>query len=181
MGRQQRRQIVSRVSGFPPVTGLEPRVLILGSMPGVASLEQTQYYAHPRNAYWRIMGELFGAGPELQYVDRLDTLIACRIALWDVLASCDRPGSLDSNIRGATARPNDFAALFADRPSIGHVFFNGKTAAAMFRRKVLPELDESRGRAYTTLPSTSPAMASLTFAQKLEQWTAVRAVLNQDS
>lgn len=172
---------MSRVSGFPPVSGPEPRVLILGSMPGVASLEQTQYYAHPRNAYWRIMGELFGAGPELQYVDRLDVLVARRIALWDVLRSCDRPGSLDANIRGATARPNDFAALFDDRPSIGHVFFNGKTAAAMFRRKVLPDLDESQQRAYTTLPSTSPAMAALSFEQKLEQWSAVRAVLDLDS
>ncbi|MGI9343756.1 MAG: DNA-deoxyinosine glycosylase [Gammaproteobacteria bacterium] len=175
---------MSRVSGFPPITGPEPRVLILGSMPGVASLEQTQYYAHPRNAYWRIMGELFDAGPELKYGDRLDVLVARGIALWDVLESCDRPGSLDSNIRGATARPNDFAALFADRPSIGHVFFNGKTAAAMFRRKVLPELpdgDESEQRAYATLPSTSPAMAALSFEQKLEQWSAVRAVLEPDS
>lgn len=172
---------MNRVSGFPPVVGPKPRVLILGSMPGVASLAQRQYYAHPRNAYWRIMGDLFDAGPELPYQERLEVLKARGIALWDVLESCVRPGSLDSSISDDTASANDFGTLFVRHPTIRHVFFNGGKAAGVFRRDVLPALGGAVDLVLATLPSTSPAHASRTYAQKLRAWSAVRSVLDQET
>ena len=169
---------MSQVSGFPPVVGSNPRVLILGSMPGKASLEQQQYYAHPRNAYWPIMGALFDAGPELPYAERLRRLTDSGIVLWDVLESCFRPGSLDSSIDDTSTRPNDFASLFARHRRIRHIFFNGQKAANLFRRKVLPGLPDSAGElALRTLPSTSPAHASRSYAEKLQAWSIVREVL----
>jgi hypoxanthine-DNA glycosylase len=170
---------MSRVSGFPPVVGSRPRVLILGSMPSVASLEHRQYYAHPRNAYWRIMGDLFDAGPERPYRHRLEALKERGIALWDVLESCVRPGSLDSNICDHTASTNDFGELFVRHPTIRHVFFNGGKAASVFRRDVLPELGDRFDLILGTLPSTSPAHASRTYAQKLRAWSMIRRALDQ--
>lgn len=169
---------MSQVSSFAPVVGRDPRVLILGSMPGTASLEQSEYYAHPRNAYWPIMRDLFGAGPELSYDDRLRRLIECKIALWDVLESCFRPGSLDSNIADQTVSPNDFVTLFAESPTIRYVFFNGRKAADVFRRRVMPDLEEGGQRlVFRTLPSTSPAHASRSYEQKLHEWRMVKEAL----
>ena len=111
---------------FPPVVSAGCRVLILGSMPGEASLRAGQYYAHPRNAFWPIMGRLCGAGPDLAYPQRLERLLAAGIGLWDVLQSCVRAGSLDSAIRDEVA--NDLPALFAAYPRIDRVFFNGAKA-----------------------------------------------------
>jgi hypoxanthine-DNA glycosylase len=158
--------------GFPPVCAPDARVLILGSMPGMASLEAVQYYAFPRNAFWRIMGELFGAGPELDYRARLEQLIASRIALWDVIAECSRPGSLDSSIAEDNLVTNDFGAFFARQPAITRVAFNGQTAARLFRQRVRPGLE--REFEYLTLPSTSPAHASRRYQQKLEAWSVLR-------
>ncbi len=165
----------SRISGFPPVVGSRPRVLILGSMPGVASLASQQYYALSRNAFWPIMEKLFGAGFDLAYQDRLDTLMANGIALWDVLDSCVRPGSLDASIDTRSAAANDFNRLFADCPTISQVFFNGKKAAEMFRRRVLPILEPRAAKScFATLPSTSPAHAALSFDAKLAAWSIIR-------
>jgi len=149
-------------------------------MPGKASLERQQYYAHPRNVYWPIMGELFGAGLDLPYAERLHRLTDCGIVLWDVLASCFRPGSLDSSIAESSVQPNDFAALFVTHDSIRHVFFNGRKAAEVFRRKVLPDLgDIIDSIELLTLPSTSPAHASRSYAEKLREWSIVRDVLRR--
>ncbi len=112
-----------RISGFPPVVGNRPRILILGSMPGVASLGAQEYYALARNAFWPIMGELFGAHFEMAYQQRLDVLTNGRVALWDVLGSCVRPGSLDSSIDDHSVATNNFSQLFADHPTINQVFF----------------------------------------------------------
>ncbi|HET7675502.1 MAG TPA: DNA-deoxyinosine glycosylase [Gammaproteobacteria bacterium] len=150
------------------------RVLILGSMPGVESLRRQQYYAHPRNAFWDIMNELFGAGRELAYVRRLARLRARGIALWDVAQQCFRPGSLDARIQTASVVANDFPALFARCPHIHSVFFNGRTAENLYHRLVWPQLTQPQQMLdYTALPSTSPANASLNKAQKLAQWRAV--------
>src|ERR1700685_3002213 len=113
---------MSRVESFPPIASEMSRVLILGSMPGTASLKAGQYYAHPRNGFWRIMGELFGAGPLLPYEQRVARLEQAGVALWDSLQSCVRPGSLDASITEEDT--NDFAAFFAKYPRIGHVYFN---------------------------------------------------------
>src|SRR5215467_5997853 len=122
---------MSRVQSFPPIVSQQSKLLILGSMPGEASLKAGQYYAHPRNAFWHIMGELFGAGPSLPYEERVERLQSVGVALWDTRQFCSRPGSLDASITEDV--PNNFSALFAKYPNITHVFFNGRKAEAAFR------------------------------------------------
>lgn len=135
-------------------------------MPGAASLAAGQYYAHPRNAFWPIMGELIGAGPDKPYANRTVLLRANHTALWDVLQNCTRPGSLDSNI--ADEVPNDFAAFFAAHPRIERVALNGG-AAFKFFRKYAAHLAPA-GAAIVQLPSTSPAHAARSFAEKCKLW-----------
>ncbi len=160
--------------GFPPVADTRARVLILGSLPGRKSLQMREYYAQPYNAFWRVMGALFGAGPELDYAARLAQLRRRGIAVWDVLAAGEREGSLDSAIVPATILVNDFNEFFAQHGGIRAVCFNGNTAANLYRRKVLSRLDAAAAALPThVLPSTSPAYASLRFEQKLERWSAV--------
>lgn len=160
--------------GFPPVADEQARVLVLGSLPGRRSLEQRQYYAQPHNAFWGIMERLCGAAPSLPYAERLQRLNASGIALWDVLAAGDRPGSLDSSIVAANMVVNDFAAFFARQQRIRLVCFNGRKAEEVFRRRVACELPKLGAKiVFELLPSTSPAFASLTFRQKLERWSAV--------
>ena len=163
------------LQGFAPVVGKHARVLILGSMPGAASLRAAQYYAHPRNQFWPIMGELVGADPGLPYAQRLDRLTAAGIALWDVFARCEREGSLDARIRDDTAVANAFAGFFASQPTIRTVLLNGGKAEQSFRRIVLPTLSDHELHC-VRLPSTSPAHASLRADQKRLAWReALRA------
>ena len=157
------------IHSFEPVTGKDARVLVLGSMPGLKSLQAQQYYAHPQNRFWPFMGELVGADPALPYPERCDRLVAAGIALWDVLASCERPGSLDSAIRDATAEVNDFPRFLAAHPAIGAVLFNGAKAEGTFIRRVLPHL-AGPPMQYLRLPSTSPANASQRHDDKLAAW-----------
>lgn len=161
------------VRSFAPVAHATARVLILGSMPGTASLKMGQYYAHPRNLFWPILGELVGASPLLPYDRRIKSLKRARIALWDVLKSCAREGSLDSRIDTGSLVANDFRRFFLRHPGITHVFFNGAKAEACFRRCVLPDCDFATLQ-YRRLPSTSPANAALSYAQRLEAWRALR-------
>ncbi|MGC2458282.1 MAG: DNA-deoxyinosine glycosylase [Gallionellaceae bacterium] len=161
---------MTRIHSFAPAGNADAKVLILGSMPGRESLKQNQYYAHPLNVFWTIMGELVGAYPGLPYVERLSALKSSGIALWDVLASCKRESSQDAHIREEAA--NDFAAFFARHPHITQVFFNGAKAEQCFRKFVqgkhaLPPLQFRR------LPSTSPAHAGMRYADKLQAWRAV--------
>ncbi len=163
------------LQSFAPVSRPDAKVLLLGSMPGVRSLQQAQYYAHERNAFWPIMGELFGAIPAIAYAERLRILQSRNIALWDVLRCCERIGSLDSDIAEASMIANDFAAFFEQHPHIERVFFNGAKAEAAYKKHVLSTLvgvgDSIR---YLRLPSTSPAHAGMTFGEKLERWRIVR-------
>lgn len=173
---------IPRITGFPPVAGKFGRVLILGSMPGSASLARNEYYGLPQNAFWRIMGDLFGAGPGLPYADRLTTLTHNGVVLWDVLESCYRSGSLDSAIDGKTARTNDFEMLFREHREMTHVFFNGRKAADLFGKRVRPKIEEIMPTMnYATLPSTSPAHASMDYEQKLERWAAVKSAIDRGS
>ena len=158
------------VRSFPPVIADDARVLVLGSMPGHASLTAHRYYAHPRNLFWPIMGVLFEAGPALDYDIRLRRVQAAGIALWDVAGECVRPGSLDARIRADTLVPNDIPGLLDAHPGIRRICFNGATAEALFRRHVLPKLAPSPQ--VVRLPSTSPAHASMGFAEKLAAWRA---------
>ena len=160
-------QRMSHIHSFAPAGNADASILILGSMPGKRSLEQNQYYAHPSNAFWKIMGELVGAHPNLPYEERLCALKASHIALWDVLKTCERDSSLDSDIQNETA--NNFSSFFKRHPHITHVFFNGAKAEQSFKKFVLgkqklPPLEFHR------LPSTSPAHAGLRYADKLRAW-----------
>ena len=163
------------LEAFPPVAAPDARVLVLGSMPGVASLEAGQYYAWPHNAFWPIMGELFDAGPERAYANRLQLLMLRGVALWDVVAQCRRVGSLDAAIDPNSVNVNDFAAFYADHPDITHVFFNGRKAADLYRRHVQPSL--AAEPSVHALPSTSPAHAAMPLAEKLVRWSAVAEAL----
>lgn len=157
-----------QVRGFPPIAAPDAEILILGSMPGVASLEAGQYYAHPRNAFWPIMGALYGARPDLSYSDRVRVLARRKVAVWDVLQLCLRHGSLDADIRDEV--PNDFAAFFAAHPKIRRIGLNGGKAAASFRKYAAIHLPP--GAEAVVLPSTSPAHAALTRESKCDRWRA---------
>ncbi|CAE6850389.1 DNA-deoxyinosine glycosylase [Paraburkholderia domus] len=150
--------------GFPPVVAANTHTLILGSFPGEASLAVTQYYAHPRNQFWRLLGTVLDEPllPELSYEDRLGRVLSHGIGVWDVLAACEREGSLDVAIRNAS--PNDFASLRAHAPKLAKVCFNGKTAG-----RFAPVIGEA-GYVTLVLPSSSPANAMLSFDQKLRLW-----------
>lgn len=147
--------------------------MILGSLPGAASLAAVEYYAHPRNLFWDLMGELFGAGRDLPYGERVARLTAAGVAVWDVLHQAHRPGSMDADIHPDTLVPNDFGALFAAHPRLRTVAFNGQAAAALFRRHVMPGLPVEPHRTFVTLPSTSPAHAGRSRAEKLALWRVV--------
>lgn len=162
------------IYSFPPVSKQTARTLILGSMPGEASLQAGQYYAHPRNLFWKILGELIGARPDLPYPERLNIFTDAGFALWDVLQSCRRDGSLDVRIDPRTIRANNFADFFATHPHIDRVFFNGTMAESCFKRYVLRSLPEPVTRIhFQRLPSTSPANAGFTYAARLAAWRTI--------
>jgi len=140
-------------------------------MPGQVSLQMQRYYAHPRNAFWRIMSELVGFDVNLDYSTRLEALRAARIGLWDVLRICDRTGSLDSAIAPDSMEPNDFESLLSEYPGIDRVFLNGAKAEQVFTRLVTPRL--SSPMVFRRLPSTSPANAGVPYDDKRRAWRAV--------
>lgn len=154
---------LSLLTGFPPVLDRHTRILILGSFPGEASLAAQQYYAHPRNQFWRLLSAVLGDDlASLPYEQRLRRLLTHRIGVWDVIALCEREGSLDTAIRRAQA--NDFASLKQQSPALFRICFNGKTSG-----KYAPRFADA---AFDTLvlPSSSPANAQFSFDQKLAQW-----------
>ncbi len=157
-----------RLQGLPPVIGPGARVLVLGSMPGGESLRRAQYYAHPRNDFWRIVENVFGAARDASYDARLQSLVDQGIALWDVLGECRRKGSLDADIDPASMRTNDIAGLLASAPGIGHIAFNGALAEKVFRQRIA--WNDRADITMARLPSTSPANASLRFDDKLAAW-----------
>jgi hypoxanthine-DNA glycosylase len=160
----------ARVESFAPVVGKHPRILILGSMPGIASLEAVQYYAHPRNAFWPIMAELFDIDASADYAGRIAQISQQPVVLWDTLKRCYRPGSLDSAIARDSVESNDIPGLLQQHPQIRAVACNGATSADYFRKLVLPQLAGSAAIELLKMPSTSPANAGMSFAQKLAAW-----------
>jgi hypoxanthine-DNA glycosylase len=165
---------------FPPIARPDAEILILGSLPGQRSLELQQYYAHPQNAFWKLIAEIYGASSSLPYMQRVEVLTTNRVALWDVLAAAERPGSLDSSIVHASARANDFAAFYRAHPLIRRVYFNGRKAEELYGRFVLPGLSapdlsaDFAALRYVSMPSTSPAHAGMTFAKKLARWKKIK-------
>lgn len=157
---------MSRKHSFPHVTDANTKILILGSLPGEASLARSQYYAHPQNKFWKLMGDVIGLElVELAYESRLSVLLEHQIGLWDVIANAQRNGSLDSDIRDHTH--NDLLALIVNLPELTTIAFNGGTAAKL-GMKVLEE--HALRYRILQLPSSSPAHASLSYAQKLDIW-----------
>lgn len=162
------------VQSFPPLGHTRATRLVLGTMPGRASLLAGQYYAHPRNAFWYIIEELFGIPRELPYSRRVRELATTGLAVWDVLAACTRTTSLDSDIVPESAVPNDFGAYLARHRRIRTIYFNGGPARALFERHVAPGLNPAHqviGR--VALPSTSPTHARRSHADKLEAWRVI--------
>ena len=168
--------------GFAPISNAEAQVLILGTLPGQISLSTGEYYAHPRNGFWRIIRELFALSPDMPYREATNALASAGVALWDVCAAAHRPGSLDSSIRPASVAANDFGRFFRTHPKVKLVCFNGAKARALYRREVLPNLEEpAKSIHLETLPSTSPAHASMRYEDKRTQWSIIRAACDRPS
>ena len=161
------------VTSFAPLSRPDAQVLILGSMPGAASLRLQQYYGHPHNAFWKITGQILGFDPAGSYAQRTAALLERRVALWDVLAACVRVGSLDSSIATDSVVPNDFPDFFVRHPAVRRVCFNGAMADRVFRKQVSPHLANQRPMEVVRLPSTSPAHAGMSYAAKLAQWRVI--------
>ena len=153
------------LTGLPPIVGGNPRLLILGNMPSVMSLAAQHYYGNPQNAFWRVMGALYGLDPDGPYELRVTALVASGVAVWDVLRSCRRVGSLDSAVERDSMVANDFASFFHNHPTIERVYFNGGAAEANYRRLT----DVQAPLIYRRLPSTSPAH-TVPVATKLAAW-----------
>lgn len=147
-------------------------------MPGIKSLAAQQYYAHPQNAFWKILGDLFGADVS-DYAARCDLIRRYHLALWDVLKYCEREGSLDAAIRQDSMIVNDFTTFLKRHKAITHICLNGGTAARVFQKHVLPNLPEKIAErlTITPLPSTSPAHAGMRYAEKLAAWSVVAAAV----
>lgn len=162
------------ISGFSPIADQYARILILGSMPGEVSLQQQKYYGHERNAFWPIMLSLFNEDLELKEADydkRKLLLIENQIAVWDVLQSCCRKGSLDSAIKMDSLKTNDFDYFFTTHAAIKKVCFNGAKAEYIYIKHVLPDITQRFGYIeYVRLPSTSPAHAAMTVQKKTAVW-----------
>ncbi|MCB0941153.1 MAG: DNA-deoxyinosine glycosylase [Mycobacterium sp.] len=154
--------------GLPPIADPDARLLILGNMPSVISLGAAEYYGNPRNAFWRIAGALFGFEADEPYRRRVEVLRRNGVAVWDVLHSCRRPGSLDSAVEPASMVANNFAAFFAAHPAIDRVYFNGAAAQHNYARLVHVGADVN----YLRLPSTSPAQ-TMSYTDKLAAWRVV--------
>jgi double-stranded uracil-DNA glycosylase len=166
--------VIPPVVSFAPVLPSRAHVLVLGSLPSVASLAQQQYYAHPRNAFWPIMAELLEFDASLAYAERVEQLRRQGVALWDVCHSAQRSGSLDTAIKARGLVANDIAGLLALQPSIRCVFLNGAAAATLFRRWVEPTLaPRFASLPRWTLPSTSPANATMTVRRKVREWSKI--------
>jgi TDG/mug DNA glycosylase family protein len=159
------------VRSLAPIVGTRPHTIVLGSMPGAASLAAQQYYAHPRNAFWPIVCAILGADPRTPYAERTTLLSTHGIALWDVAAICTREASADATMRDV--QPNAIAALLASTPTLRVVCLNGTKAATLFAKLVAPQLTAAAIRSPTihALPSTSPAFAAMSFDAKLERWS----------
>ena len=166
---------MSEITGFPPVTTPDIRVLILGSMPGVRSLELHQYYGHPRNLFWPLMEELVGVPATAPYAERLSQLNAKGIGLWDSLKAAVRPGSLDSSIVPHTEVANNFPTFLADHQQLRAIAFNGKKSESAFTKHLLNagHADLFKGIALLPMPSTSPANASIPLVEKRRRWGAI--------
>lgn len=162
---------MGNIQSFKPIIDSNSKVLILGSIPGVESLNKQQYYANKRNQFWKIIFSLYELCPYETYEERIEFLKSKNIALWDVIGSCFREGSLDSNIKNEV--PNDFTSLFKKYPDIKCVFFNGNKAYETFKKEI--GFEKYGYITFHKLPSTSPAHA-VSFESKLNKWKIIKII-----
>lgn len=160
--------------GLPPIIAASSHVLVLGTLPGDESLRQGQYYAHPRNQFWRILAEIYHVPFPATYQEREALVLQQQLALWDVLQHCERPGSLDQAIRNAV--PNDFHHLFKKHRNLRAIVFNGRKAYELFEQKVMKQrpFNGIDRLPRSLMPSTSPA-ATLPLTEKIKQWSRIVA------
>ena len=164
---------IVRIHSFSPIESNNSSILILGTMPGKASLQAQQYYAHPRNTFWKIISEIIGVATVCSYEAKTSSIVTARIALWDVLKSCTREGSLDSDIDNDSIIFNDFASFFNNHSHIHRVCFNGAKAEKLYMKHIQPFVRNLSNIKYICLPSTSPANAATSFDEKLRAWKAI--------
>jgi double-stranded uracil-DNA glycosylase len=169
------------LSSMPPLRGDQPRVLILGSMPGDFSLQRGEYYAHPRNRFWRIIEDVLGIPHEAPYASRVAALSNAGIALWDVLKHCSRVGSLDSAIVHRTEVANDIAEFLLNAPDLQRIVFNGRKAGDSFRRLVEPAFPEDRPVQLVPAPSTRAANTRLSYSELVLAWREALAASDDGS
>lgn len=162
--------MADRIVSFPPIISENSKILILGSAPGVKSLEMQQYYAHPQNQFWKIMFHLFEEEYSIDYEARTALLIKNNIALWDVIDSCEREGSSDAKIRNE--KHNDILQLVTDYPSISSIFSNGQKSSKEAKKM----LGADNEIPFHVLPSTSP-LHTINFEKKLEEWEIIKNYL----
>lgn len=162
------------IHSFPPIEPKRAVILILGTMPSVRSLDQAQYYGNPQNQFWKLIFALWNLPVPRNYSERVSFLRHKNIALWDVLQSCERKGSMDSQIRSPI--PNEISALLSRHPELHAVFFNSKNAQILFNKLI--ECETRPGLVFYTLPSSSPARA-MRFEDKLSCWSVVKDTLEK--
>ena len=158
-----------RISSFPPIISKDSKILILGSIPGIKSLEMQEYYAHPQNKFWKILFELFDTEFTTEYSEKIKFLSKNKIAVWDVIDTCERSGSLDTKIKNETH--NDVEKILKEFPNIKAIFCNGKKSFKNVKKKMMGKIEIP----IFDLPSTSPAY-TVPFAKKLEAWKQIRIV-----
>ena len=174
-------EMTAVAKGFPPVAGKRPRVLILGSLPSRQSILRQQYYAHPRNTFWPVIAAVLQADLSTSYRQKTTAVRKAGIAIWDVLDSSVRPGSMDAAIVESTARANDIIGFLQRHDGIRAIFFNGQTAARLFHKRMRQDLAGlARPIDLHTMPSTSPAHAALSLQQKIERWSLLTSYLSEN-
>ena len=161
---------MTRVHSIEPIIGRHPRIIILGSMPGIISINAAQYYANPRNMFWAVLAELFDIDIDCDYETKVQQVRELPVILWDTLKTCHREGSLDSKILNTDIEANDIVALLGQYPAVRAIAFNGGASSKYFDRLIKPQLPNDLSVELFKMPSTSPAYAGMKFEQKLELW-----------
>ena len=159
-----------KVHSIEPIIGRNPRIIILGSMPGIISIHAAQYYANPRNLFWMMLADLFSIDIDCSYESKVQQVQQLPIIIWDTLKTCHREGSLDSKITSADIEANDIGALLEQFPTLQAIVFNGAASAKYFDRLVKPLLAKNLNVELLKMPSTSPANAGMKRQHKLETW-----------